>query len=82
MKFKKISLDLLLSELADLPSEWLDDEGRRLVSEVPVVIERIRAIGPMIDEAALATLLHQHPRSIARATLNVCLTCTSTARSK
>jgi len=35
MKFRKIGLDLVLSELADLPSEWLDDEGRRLVAELP-----------------------------------------------
>jgi hypothetical protein len=64
MKFTKIGLDLLLSELADLPSEWLDDEGRRLVSELPVVIERVRAIGPTIDAPALATLLREHPQAL------------------
>jgi len=51
MKFKKINLDILLAELGDLPSEWLDDEGRHLVSEVPTVVDRIRAVGPTIDEA-------------------------------
>jgi hypothetical protein len=64
MKFKRIGLDLLLSELADLPSEWLDDDGRRLISEVPVVIERIHAIGPTIDEASLTTLLREHPQAL------------------
>lgn len=64
MKFKKIGLELLLTELADLPSEWLDDEGRRLVSEVPVVVERIRAIGAEIDAGALAALLQEHPQAL------------------
>jgi hypothetical protein len=66
MKFTKIGLDLLLSELADLPSEWQDDEARHLVSVIPDVVERIRAIGPDIDAPALATLLadpgHLHRR--------------------
>ena len=64
MKFKKIGLDLLLTELADLPSEWLDDEGRRLVSEVPVVIEHLRALGATIDAVTLATLLRERPLAL------------------
>jgi hypothetical protein len=64
MKFKKTDLDHLLAELSDLPSEWLDDEGRHLVSEVPVVMQRIRAIGPTIDEIALTTLIREHPQAL------------------
>ena len=61
MKFTKIDLDLLLGELTDLPSEWLDDEGRRVLSEVPSIIEFIRELGGNIDTETLATLLEQHP---------------------
>lgn len=61
MKFQKIGLDLLLGELADLPSEWMDDQARHLVAEIPAVIERIRAIGPEMNAGALATLLKEQP---------------------
>ncbi|HYK01959.1 MAG TPA: DpnII family type II restriction endonuclease [Thermoanaerobaculia bacterium] len=64
MKFTKIGLDLLLSELADLPSEWLDDEARHLVSVIPAVVERIRTIGPAIDTTALKTLLTEQPLAL------------------
>ena len=64
MRFTKIGLDLLLTELADLPSEWMDDEARRLVAEIPAMVERIQAIGPLLDENALATLLAAQPLAL------------------
>jgi len=64
MRFTKIGLDLLLAELADLPSEWLDDEARRLVAQIPAVVERIRAIGPAIDAISLAQLLAEQPLAL------------------
>lgn len=64
MKFKKIGLDVLLSELADLPSEWMDDEARHLVAGIPAVVERIRSIGPELDAAAIATLLKEQPLAL------------------
>ncbi|HEX9983911.1 MAG TPA: DpnII family type II restriction endonuclease [Thermoanaerobaculia bacterium] len=64
MKFKKIGLDILLRELADLPSTWMDDEARHLVAGIPAVVERIRASGPELDAAALATLLKEQPLAL------------------
>jgi DpnII restriction endonuclease len=64
MRFTKIGLELLLTELADLPSEWQDDEARRLVAQIPAVIARIRTIGPAIDAAALTTLLAEQPLAL------------------
>ena len=64
MKFKKIGLDVLLGELADLPSEWMDEEARHLVAGIPAVVERIRAIGPELDATALAMLLKEHPLAL------------------
>jgi len=61
MRFRKIDLDLLLTELADLPAEWMDDDARHLVGEIPAVVERIRAIGPAFDVAAFSRLLREHP---------------------
>lgn len=64
MRFAKIDLDLLLTELSNLPSEWMDDEARRLVAEIPATVERILAIGQFITAADLATLLSQHPMTL------------------
>jgi hypothetical protein len=64
MKFRKIGLDVLLGELADLPAEWMDDEARHLVAGIPAVVERIRAIGAELDAAALAILLKEQPLAL------------------
>jgi hypothetical protein len=64
MRFTKVGLDLLLGELADLPSEWMDDEARRLVAEIPAMVERIRAVGPLLDESALTRLLAEQPLAL------------------
>ena len=64
MKFTKIDLDLLLSELTEISSEWLDDEGRRLLSAVPAIIERLRELGPVVDGAAVAALLKEFPPAL------------------
>lgn len=60
MKFTKVGLDRLLTEIADLPSEWMDDEARRLVAEIPVTVERLRAIGPHVVVEDLERLLADH----------------------
>lgn len=67
MKFKKVELDLLLTELSDLPSEWLDDESRRLIGQIPAILDRFRALGPAITVSDLTTLLEEEPL-----TLDVC----------
>jgi hypothetical protein len=64
MKFKKIGLDVLLGELADLPSEWMDDEAQLLVAGIPAVVERIRAIGTELDATAVAKLLKEQPLAL------------------
>ncbi|HEX7153183.1 MAG TPA: DpnII family type II restriction endonuclease [Thermoanaerobaculia bacterium] len=64
MKFKKIGLDVLLSEIADLPSEWMDDEARHLVAGIPAVLERLRTIGPALDATGLATVLKEEPLAL------------------
>ena len=60
MRFEKVGIDLLLAELADLPSEWMDAEARRLVPQIPVVIADLRRSGPSIHANALARLLADH----------------------
>jgi len=67
MNFAKVDLDLLLAELSDLPSEWLDDESRHLIGEIPTIVARLRALGkePTVDD--LAALLREQPL-----TLDVC----------
>lgn len=45
MRFAKIGLDLLLAELADLPSEWMDDEARRLVAAIPALMCDVHRVG-------------------------------------
>lgn len=67
MKFEQVGLDLLLAELSDLPSEWLDDESRHLIAEIPAIVGRLRAIGPDVAAADLAALLREQPL-----TLDVC----------
>ena len=64
MRFTKIGLDLLLAELADLPSEWQDDEARRLVAQIPAIIASIRARGADLDAAALGKLLVEQPLAL------------------
>ncbi|HEX6095211.1 MAG TPA: DpnII family type II restriction endonuclease [Thermoanaerobaculia bacterium] len=64
MRFAKISLDLLLSELGDLPSEWMDEEARRLVHAIPALLGRIRTKGPQLDATALADLIREEPLAL------------------
>jgi hypothetical protein len=42
----------------------MDDEARHLVSEIPAVVERIRAVGPELDAAAFAELLKEQPLAL------------------
>jgi hypothetical protein len=64
MRFARVGLDLLLTELADLPSEWMDDDARLLVAEIPRVVDRMRKIGPQVAASDLATLLREEPLAI------------------
>jgi len=64
MKFEQVDLDLLLAELSDLPSEWLDDESRHLIAEIPAIVARLRAIGPNVTADDLAALLRQEPLTL------------------
>ncbi|HVE72168.1 MAG TPA: hypothetical protein VNI54_12435 [Thermoanaerobaculia bacterium] len=59
MKFEQVDVDLLLSALADLPSEWQDDESRRVIEAIPHIVDRLRTIGPEITAADLAALLRE-----------------------
>lgn len=64
MKFNRIGLDVLLAELADLPSEWMDDEARRVVAEIPAVISAFRSVGPDITDQDIARLLATQPLAL------------------
>jgi hypothetical protein len=64
MKFTKVGLDLLLTEIADLPSDWMDDDARRLIAEIPATVERFREIGPQITADDLERLLADHPMTL------------------
>jgi hypothetical protein len=64
MKFSKVGLSDLFAEIADLPSDWLDDEAKLLVAEIPILTERFRQAGNAIDVTLLATILHEHPLAL------------------
>jgi len=64
MKFGNVDLGTLLGEIANLPSDWMDDDARLLVSEIPAVVEDLRTIGPTVDAAALERVLRTHPRAL------------------
>jgi hypothetical protein len=64
MRFTKIGLDLLNTELADLPSEWMDDEARVLVAEIPAILDRFRTIAADITADQLAKLLQEQPLTL------------------
>lgn len=64
MRFTKTGLDAILTELADLPSQWMDDEARHLVASIPAAVERFRAIGPAISGADLTTVLREEPLAL------------------
>ena len=67
MNFDQVGLDLLLAELSDLPSEWLDEESRHLIAEIPAIVDRLRALGHEPTGDDLAKLLREQPL-----TLDVC----------
>ncbi|MDQ6799351.1 MAG: type II restriction endonuclease [Acidobacteriota bacterium] len=64
MKFAKIGIDLLLTELAGLPSEWMDDEARRVVPLIPLIVQRLRDAGPEIAPNILAEMLSEEPSTL------------------
>lgn len=64
MKLTRIGMDLLLTELADLPSEWMDDEARRVVPLIPVIVQRLRDTGREISLDRLAEMLVAEPLTL------------------
>jgi hypothetical protein len=64
MRFEQVSLDLLLAELSDLPSEWLDGESRHLIAEIPAIVDRLRAFGPEVSAEDLAQVLREQPLAL------------------
>jgi len=57
MQFDKISLDDLVGELAELPSDWMDDQARELVVHIRQSVEELRLLGRPIQAADLADAL-------------------------
>ncbi len=44
MQFKKVTLDQLLSELAELPADWMDDVAVKLIGELKLVVDKLRTL--------------------------------------
>lgn len=45
MKFTKVGLQQLLSEVVELPAEWLDDAGREVLMAIRASMERLSTEG-------------------------------------
>lgn len=61
MKLEKITLDSLLDELNELPSDWMDDRARDVVALVKVASEELRHAKRPITSGVLAGLLGRDP---------------------
>lgn len=61
MRFDKITLDELLAELGELPSDWLDEKARDLVAYVQRSVEHLRALGRPVTSDDLTEALEEKP---------------------
>ncbi len=61
MKFKKVDLETLLSEVRELPADWLDDLGRELVKSVSSSVKHLRIVRDNLEINYVANLLRKDP---------------------
>ena len=61
MQFEKLSLQDLLSELGELPSHWMDDVARDLVSRIGSTVGHLRGLGRPVNTGDLSSLLAEDP---------------------
>lgn len=57
MQFQKITLEDLLSELTELPAEWMDDLARELLVELRLSVGALRKLGRPVTRQDLADRL-------------------------
>lgn len=62
MQLDKVTLEELLGELGELPSEWMDEKAQALVAHIRVSLGRLRALGRAVTEQDLAEELRVDPR--------------------
>lgn len=64
MRFEKITLDVLLAEFEELPSEWMDDLARELVTHIKLSVSSLRGLGRPITSDDLTERLRENPSFI------------------
>ncbi len=60
MQFRKITLDELLSELTELPADWMDDTGLQLIGELKVAVNKLRLLDRPLTQSDLAERLNEN----------------------
>jgi hypothetical protein len=61
MRFRQVTLEDLLGELSELPSDWMDDTARGVVAQIHVAGQVLRKVGSEITDEDLAGLLGDNP---------------------
>lgn len=61
MRFEPVSLDELLGELSELPSDWMDERASGVVAEVKVSLQELRKTASPVGREDLARLLDDNP---------------------
>jgi len=64
MRFPRVEVEQLLAEFTNLQSEWMDDEARAVASRIPLVLQRVRALGSDFSREALVALLSDEPLAL------------------
>lgn len=64
MRFSRVDVQQLLTEFTNLQSDWMDDEARAVASRIPIVVQRVRALGDTFTRETVATLLHDEPLAL------------------
>lgn len=62
MQLDKITLEDLLLELEELPSEWMDEKAQALVAHIQISLARLRALDRVVTKGDLAEELRQDAR--------------------
>lgn len=60
MKFRKVSLKGLLSEIGELPSEWMDERAKEVVEGIREVVQALRTKGSPPSRADFEEMFRHH----------------------
>lgn len=61
MHFEKVRLEVLLGELAELPSDWMDAQAAELVEQMRISVETLRRLGRSVTTDDLTAALRETP---------------------